>query len=418
MRLLSSTALLAALVCAPALAAAAISGDASDQSRQAGTSLDSREPGAGVILEERDVRDKIAGAWLGAVIGGAWGRPTEFRYLGRIVPARRVPDWSVAYANRYTYRGESDETYVEIPFLDATLRAGAAAGFADWGPALAATDFPLFFANRRARQNLRAGVPAPLSGDPDHNRDAYDIDFQIESDWIGLALPAQPGAAVDLAWRVGHVTNYGDGVYGGVMIAAMHAAAFKAGSVPAIVEAGRRAVPEGTTYRAMIEDVLRWHARHPGNWKAVWRRLERRWNAHSPRAKRTRVHSEFNIDAKLNGAYVLLGLLYGRGDLARTIRVSMRAGQDSDCNPSNAASVLGTLLGAHRIPPRYRHGIAEDRHFPYTGYTLGRAIEANLGLARALSGARGAQVEGGAWNLPPSPPHPAPFEQWALPAAG
>jgi ADP-ribosylglycohydrolase len=414
MRPLSFTAVLAALVCAPALAVAAISGDASDQGQIAGTSLDSTE----AVLSEQELRDKIAGGWLGAVIGGAWGKPTEFRYLGRIVPGRRVPHWSVAYANRYTYRGESDETYVEIPFLDATLRAGATAGFADWGAALAATDFPLFFANRRARDNLRAGVPAPLSGDPDHNRDAYDIDFQIESDWIGLALPAQPGAAVDLAWRVGHVTNYGDGVYGGVMIAAMHAAAFKARSVRAIVEAGRRAVPEGTTYRAMIEDVLRWQARNPQSWKAVWRRLERRWNAHSPRAKRTRVHSEFNIDAKLNGAYVLLGLLYGHGDFARTIRISMRAGQDSDCNPSNAASVLGTWLGDHRIPLRYRRGIAQDRRFPFTGYTLREAIEANLALARTLAAARGGRVDGGALTVQSSPPHPAPFEQWALPAAG
>jgi ADP-ribosylglycohydrolase len=417
MRLWRLTALLAASVCGLALALGGISGDAFDRGETAGTFLDPTRPEAGLVLGERELRDKVAGGWLGAVIGGAWGRPTEFNYLGRIVPARRVPHWSVAYANRYAYRGESDETYVEVPFLDATLRAGPGAGFADWGPALAATDFPLFFANRRARDNLQGGVPAPLSGDPDHNRNAYDIDFQIESDWIGLALPAQPGAAVDLAWRVGHVTNYGDGVYGGVMVAAMHAAAFKASGVRAIVEAGRRAVPEGTTYRAMIDDVLRWHAGHPQSWKAVWRRLERRWNAHSPRAKRTRVHSEFNIDAKLNGAYVLLGLLYGRGDFARTIRISMRAGQDSDCNPSNAASVLGTLLGAGRIPRSYRRGIARDRRLPYTDYTLHDAIGANLELARTLTAARGGRVDGSALTVQPSPLHAAPFEQWVLPAA-
>ena len=373
-------------------------------------------PSSGAQLGQHEVRDKIAGGWVGAVVGGAWGRPTEFRYLGRIVPADRVPSWSVSYANRYAFRGESDETYVEIPLLDATLRAGPGAGWPDWGPAFAATDFPLFFANRRARDNLRAGIPAPLSGDPDHNRHAYDIDFQIESDWIGLALPAQPGAAVDLAWRVGHVTSYGDGAYGGVMIAAMHAAAFRARSLEEIVEAGRQSVPEATTYRAMIEDVLRWHARHPRDWKAVWRRLERRWNAHSPWAKRTRVDSEFNIDAKLNGAYVLLGLLYGHGDFARTIRISMRAGQDSDCNPSNAASILGTWLGRSRIPLRYRHGISYHRRFPYTAYTLRRAIAANLGLARALSSARGGQIDADGWLLHPSPLQPPPFEQWPVSA--
>src|SRR4051794_7628017 len=184
-----------------------------------------------------EVRDKVTGAWLEALIGGAWGRPTEFHYRGRIVPAGQVPRWSADHANRYAYRGESDETYVEIPFLDATLEAGTDAGWPQWGAALASSDFPLFFANRRARENLRAGIPPPLSGDPAHNPFADDIDFQIESDWIGLAAPAQPGAAIDLAWRLGHVTNYGDGVYGGVMIAAMHAAAFRAASIGEIVEA-------------------------------------------------------------------------------------------------------------------------------------------------------------------------------------
>ena len=34
---------------------------------------------------------------------------------------------------------------------------------------------------------------------------------------------------------------------------------------------------------------------------------------------------------------VVLGLLFGKGDLDQTIIVSCRGGQDSDCNPSSAA---------------------------------------------------------------------------------
>jgi hypothetical protein len=386
-----------ALICGLAVSLAAPAG--------ASAAPDQARFGAG------EVRDKIAGAWLGAVIGGAWGRPTEFHYRGRIVPADRVPRWSTRYANHYAYRGESDEDYVEIPFLDATLRGGPDTGWPQWGSALAGSDFELFFANKRARENLRAGIPPPLSGDPAHNPFADDIDFQIESDWIGLAAPGQPGAAIDTAWRLGHVTNYGDGVYGGVMVAAMHAAAFRAASVGEIVEAGREAVPRGSAYRAMIEDVLRWHAHHPRDWQAVWRRLERRWNAHSPAVKHTATDSEFNVDAKLNGGYILLGLLYGRGEIGHTIRVAMRAGQDSDCNPSAAASILGTWLGRKRIPARFRNGIAYDRRFPHTGYTLREAIAANLRVAEQLTVARGGSVAG-EWSLAPSPLLPPPLEQW------
>ena len=65
----------------------------------------------------------------------------------------------------------------------------------------------------------------------------------------------------------------------------------------------------------------------------------------------------FNIDAKLNGGYVALGLLYGKGDFAKTLEVSTRSGQDSDCNPSSAAGILGVMLGYNRIPDVWKAGI-------------------------------------------------------------
>jgi hypothetical protein len=43
-----------------------------------------------------------------------------------------------------------------------------------------------------------------------------------------------------------------------------------------------------------------------------------------------------------------------------------RAGQDADCNPANAAGILGTLIGAHAIPAEYR----EPLHNTYWNKTL------------------------------------------------
>ncbi len=249
-------------------------------------------PGAGAAtLSDRDVRDSIRGAWTGGIAGAAWGFPVEFKYLGRIVPRRQVPQYSIAYTNRYTFSHPygPDETYVEIPFLDA-LANDPYAGWPEWGASLAATRFRLFSANLRGRQNLNAGIPAPASGDPDNNPFAYNIDFQIESDFAGLVAPAQPGAAIDIAWRAGHVMNYGDGVYGGVMVAAMTAEAFRARQLGQIVQAGRQAVPEGSSYREMIEDTIRWHGANPRSWRKTWRLLERKWNAHTLAAKRDPRH--------------------------------------------------------------------------------------------------------------------------------
>jgi hypothetical protein len=43
-----------------------------------------------------------------------------------------------------------------------------------------------------------------------------------------------------------------------------------------------------------------------------------------------------------------------------------RAGQDADCNPANAAGILGTLIGGRAIPAEYR----EPLHNTYWNKTL------------------------------------------------
>jgi hypothetical protein len=371
----------------------------------------------GFEISDAEVRDKIRGAWAGGIAGAAWGAPVEFRFNGRIVPRRRVPRFSIRSANRFTYadRDGPDETYAEIPFLRA-LAADPFAGWPEWGDAFAGSRFYLFAAGRRARRNLRRGISPPGSGDPAHNPFAHNIAWQMQADFAGLVAPGQPGAAVDISWRAGHVVGYADGVHGGVMVAAMNAEAFRAGTVGEIVEAGRRAVPEGTSYRAMIEDVIRWHRRYPRSWKATWRRLDRRWNAHKPAVKRDPryVHREFHLDAKLNGAYVLLGLLYGRGSYVRSLRIALRAGQDTDCNLNNLGSILGAWLGHSSLPRRFTRGLAYRRSFPGTGYSLRQALDATYQAARGIANARGGSAGPGGWQLPASPGITPIAERWPL----
>jgi hypothetical protein len=38
-------------------------------------------------------RDKMTAGWLGQMVGVTWGFPTEFKWLGKIVPDANVPVW-------------------------------------------------------------------------------------------------------------------------------------------------------------------------------------------------------------------------------------------------------------------------------------------------------------------------------------
>jgi len=92
-----------------------------------------------------------------------------------------------------------------------------------------------------------------------------------------------------------------------------------------------------------------WHggSRIRGDWQATWTLLNEKYTL-NPDYRRYSSNEimandpEFNIDAKLNGAYVVMGLLYGGGDPLQTITMTMRAGQDSDCNPASASGILST----------------------------------------------------------------------------
>ncbi len=81
------------------------------------------------------------------------------------------------------------------------------------------------------------------------------------------------------------------------------------------------------------------------------------------------------MDAKLNAAYIVMGLLYGNGDIDKTIIISMRCGRDSDCNPSSAAGVLFASLGMEGIDKKYYEKLNYETKFAYTDYNFTELIQ-------------------------------------------
>ena len=360
------------------------------------------------------LEDKIRGSWVGQMAGVTWGAPTEFRYRDQIIPDEEVPVWSSDMINNGYWQ---DDIYVEIPFLEAMQEHGVMAGWDVFGDSFRDTRFVLAHANRAARNNLRDGIAAPDSGHYTNNEHCDDIDWQIEADYVGAMCPGLINPAVELAWRAGHVMNFGDGVLGGVFIAAMHAAAFFAEDLNEIIEAGRQALPVGSKYYAVIEDVIEWHAEGQ-TWEESWELLQVHWS-HDDRCPgfENLLDENYNIDAILNGAYVLLGLLYGEGDFEESTRIAMRCGQDSDCNPSSVAGILGNWRGLAWIPEKFKQELQSDRNFLFTDYTLSEVIAIHLELAREVMAQAGAEVSGSGedevWTIPVEAEIKPPLlEQW------
>lgn len=371
-------------------------------------------------LSATDVRNKMLGSWIGQMAGVVWGAPTEFRYPGRTIPDNEVPTWNSSRINDAFYQ---DDLYVELPFIAALEQKGVNASWVDMGNSFKNTGYQLWHANLAGRDNLQRGVAAPWSGHYSNNLHADDIDWQIEADFAGNIAPGMVGAAKDIAWRGGHVMNYGDGVYGGVAVAAMHARAYTATNVRQVIEAGRDAAPVGSTYRAVVDDVISSYDSGK-TWQQTWQMVQDNYTqgAHCPTIGAELISygisggEKGNIDATVNGAYVFMGLLYGNGNLEQSMKLSMQGGQDSDCNPSTVGGILGNMLGANAIPNKWKSYLNMNTAFLGSNHTLNSVMNSSMDLAREVVLMRGGTITGtGAnevWTLGSDSTEALILEQW------
>ncbi len=359
------------------------------------------------------LKDKIAGGWAGQTIGVTYGGPTEFRYNGTMIQPYEPIPWYDGYLLE-TFRkipGLYDDIYMDLTFVEVLDEKGLDARASDFADAFARRDYLLWHANQMARYNVLSGKGPPESGHWRNNPEADSIDFQIEADFAGLMSPGMPNGAAEISDRVGHVMNHGDGFYGGVYVAAMYALAFVEPDVRKVVVQALETIPPESTFRQTIEDVIRWHRQYPDDWRETWFEIEKKWSEDvgSP----VGVFRAFNIDAKLNAAYVAMGLLYGGGDFSKTLEISTRAGQDSDCNPSSAAGVLGVMLGYEEIPAAWKAGLpsVEPLDFPYTRTSLREAYDLSYRHALQWIERRGGKVGESEVEIPMEEPKAVPLER-------
>ncbi|NLH16683.1 MAG: ADP-ribosylglycohydrolase family protein [Phycisphaerae bacterium] len=356
--------------------------------------------------------DKMKAGWIGQMAGVGWGGPTEFHWQGKIGPASEMPQWKPEMINQFG----QDDIYVEMTFLRTLELYGMDVSIRQAGIDFANSGYPLWHANKAGRDNLRKGIAPPDSGHPQFNSHADDIDYQIEADYAGLIAPGLPNVAIELGETFGRLMNYGDGLYGGQFMGGMYAEAFFETDCIRLVEAGLACIPDKSQYAECIRDVLAWYKANPNDWENCWQKIENKYQKNPDYRKASCDKGNFNIDAKINGAYIVVGLLFGNGDLDKTIIISTRCGQDSDCNPSSAAGILATTIGYAKLPDKFKSALNMESKFSHTPYNFPTLIAVCEKLVRQSVVRRGGKIEKDAagnevFVLPIETPKPSRFEQ-------
>jgi hypothetical protein len=349
-----------------------------------------------VTMTVEKLKDKIKGGWAGQTIGVTYGGPTEFKYNGTFIQEYQPIVWYDGYLKKTMEEipGLYDDVYMDLTFVDVLERLGYDAPVDSFAHAFAHAEYKLWHANQAARYNILNGMKAPESGHWLNNPHADDIDYQIEADYAGLMSPGMPNAASQISDKVGHIMNYGDGWYGGVYVGAMYALAFVSDDVHFVVNEALKTVPAQSNFYKCMADVIKWHKQYPDDWKQTWFELQKKWADDIGCPDGT--FQAFNIDATINAAYILVGLLYGNGDYGKTLEIATRVGQDSDCNPSSAGGILGTMMGYDKIPAHWKMGLKEieDMDFKYTTMSLNKVYAISLKHAGETIKRNGGTING------------------------
>jgi len=337
-----------------------------------------------VSMSKEVLLDKIKGGWAAQTIGVVYGAPTEFKFQGTTVQDYQPIPWSDGYVKYWWDKkpGLFDDIYNDLTFVETLENRGLNCPTDTLANRFAWAEYHLAHANQAARYNIRNGIMPPASGHWLNNPHADDLDFQIEADFIGLMSPGMIDQTMKIANRVGHIMNSGDGFYGGAFVSALYSNAFISSDIKDVLNKSISVIPAQSQFYQCINDVIQWHKLYPDDWQQCWFELHKKWNKDVGCPKG--VFLSFNIDAKINSAYIALALLYGKGDFSKSLEIAARCGQDSDCNPGSVGGILGVMLGYSNIPEFWLKPLKEIENLNFEGTDISLAKAYKLSFKHAL----------------------------------
>ena len=318
--------------------------------------------GPAMSAETPRLGDQLLGAWLGRCAGNTLGKPVEGwtrsqirayseaadaypigDYLPRVEPwPDGVPPmvYSWPKATRGNVSGAPRDDDVDYTLLGLELLETTGLGFgvddvgAQWLGRLPFTQ--VYTAERAAYRNAVDGLAPPLTAT---YRNPYRewIGALIRVDIYGYVCWGDPWRAAELAHRNASFSHTGNGVYAAMWAASLIASCFVADDMPAALRSSMACVPPRSRLAEALTFVV--DLRTAGtSWDQAVDEIEARLG-----------HLSW-VHAVSNAAVIAAALLWGEGDFARTVGLTVQAGWDTDSNAATTGSAFGALHGAQALP--------------------------------------------------------------------
>lgn len=284
-------------------------------------------------ISKAELLDRIRGGWAGQMIGNVQGLPFEFKYKDSPGP---LPDFTPSLPRCPS----DDDTDIEWTHLHAMDRLGTLLVpypelAREW---VRSVNRRIWVSNEQARKLIGQGIVPPWTSHFALNPHAkYNLSGQFCAEAFGLLAPGLPNEAARIARHYLHITVRGEPIQAGAHTTAMIALAFFERDLERLIARSLEAVDPKSEHAEMLRDVIAWHRQWPDDWQLARAAIQKKY----------RDERKWNMNATItNGALVVAALLYGKGDLIETMRLSFAMGYDADCNAATCGTVLGVILGA------------------------------------------------------------------------
>lgn len=328
-----------------------------------------------------ELEDKIAGAWIGQMIGNIYGLPFENKFVENHGPE----NWPYGYTKNLDKLRKTggafsdDDTDVEYMYLIQMEKYGFEPTYQDITEAwMYHIRDRVWLANRAALGLMHYGMTPPFTGRKDLNPHWYQIDPQLINEIWAYTAPGMVDYAAQKSdwaaritsddWAVGPTVHYG----------AMYANAFFETDVEKLVIEGLKQLPQENRYYQTVKDMIALYKKYPDDWKKAWHEMADKYYVNEPAMTKT------IWNANLNGACGVLAMLYGRGDFQLTLDLSCAMGFDADNQAATVSGILGVMYGAKALPTTLSMPIEEwtlpfnDRYINVTRYDLPDVTISNM----------------------------------------
>lgn len=311
-------------------------------------------------ISTEELHDKIAGAWIGQLIGNIYGLPHENKY----VDAPGPEDWPYGYRfaknlekmKQYNGAFSDDDTDLEYMYLLEMEKHGYEPTYKQLTESwIYHIRDRIWLANRGALGLMHFGFTPPFTGSKDINPHWYQIDPQLINEIWAFTAPGMVRYASQKSDWAARITSDDWAIEPTIHYGAMYSAAFFETDIRKLIEIGINELPAGSRYAQTIRHMIELHKKYPNHWQSAWQEMAQKYYIDEPDMTKT------IWNANLNGACGILAMLYGEGDFQRTLDLSCAMGFDADNQAATVAGLMGIMYGFKALP--------EDLYLPLEGWT-------------------------------------------------